>query len=396
MKTNVKKSHTTRANQTALFAVILTLALAGCGRRAEEAAESSTSYTQNAGAGSTAQLFSVPKEQMGHVQVVTVEAGQLERVLRLSGTVTYNAFETTPVITQVSGPVARVLAVPGQMVRAGQPLLEVSSPDFAQMRSNYLKNLSAYNLAEKNDARARDLYAHHAIAEVDLLQADSARTQALADLQSSEQALKVLGLTKLGNLEDGAGSPEIPVLAPISGEVVERMAAPGQVIQAGSTQVFTISNMSSVWVLANVYERDLGYVHVGDAVSVQTDAYPEDFRGRISYVAPAVDAATRTLQVRIVTRNPHQELKKDMYVTAIVDAGSIPNALTVPDAAVLRTSENQPLVYVASGEDQFAQRLVTLGESQQGRTQILSGLRAGERVVADGSLFLQFANSFQR
>jgi cobalt-zinc-cadmium efflux system membrane fusion protein len=396
MKTNAKKSHTTGTNQAAALAVILTLALAGCGRRAEEAAESSTSYTQAAAAGSTAQLFSVPKEQMSHVQVVTVEEGKLDRVLRLSGTVTYNAFETTPVITQVSGPVSRILAVPGQMVRAGQPLAYVNSPDFAQLRSNYLKNLSAYNLAEKNNARARDLYAHHAIAEVDLLQADSARSQALADLQSSAQALKVLGLTKLDGLEDGSDSAEIPVLAPIAGEVVERMAAPGQVVQAGSTQVFTISNMSSVWVLANVYERDLGYVHLGDAVSVQTDAYPEDFRGRISYIAPAVDAATRTLQVRIVTRNPRQELKKDMYVTAVVEAGSIPNALTVPDAAVLRTSENQPLVYVESGENQFAQRLVTLGESQQGRTQILAGLRSGERVVADGSLFLQFANSFQK
>jgi membrane fusion protein, heavy metal efflux system len=395
MKMNARKS-TQGMRWAWVPALALLLALAACGRRAQEAAESSTSYTQNAAAGSTAQLFNVPQDQMSHIQVVTVEATRLDRVLRLSGTVTYNAFETTPVITQVSGPVSRILAVPGQMVRAGQPLVYVSSPDFAQLRSSYLKNLAAYNLAEKNDARAKDLYAHHAIAEVDLLQADSARSQALADLQSSEQALKVLGLTKLDGLADTPGSPEIPVLAPIAGEVVERLAAPGQVVQAGSTQVFTISNMSSVWVLANVYERDLGHVHVGDPVSIQTDAYPSEFRGRISYIAPAVDAATRTLQVRIVTRNPHQELKKDMYVTAVVEAGSIPNALTVPDAAVLRTSENQPLVYVESGENQFAQRLVTVGESQQGKTQILSGLRAGERVVADGSLFLQFANSFQK
>lgn len=396
MNTKPTKIKTHDTTWTIAAALIPILAFAGCGRRTEEAAESSTSYTQNAAAASTAELFSVPKEQMSHVQVVTVEQTKLDRILRLSGTVTFNAFETTPVITQVSGPVSRVLVVPGQRVRTGQPLLYVSSPDFAQLRSNYVKNLAAYKLAEKNDARAKDLYAHRAISEVDLLQAESARSQALADLQSSEQALKVLGFSKLDALSDGPDSAEIPVLAPIAGEVVERLAAPGQVIQAGSTQVFTISNMSSVWVLANVYERDLGYVHVGDRVTIQTDAYPTDFRGRISYIAPAVDAATRTLQVRIVTRNPHGELKKDMYVTAVVEAGSIPNALTVPDAAVLRTDENHPLVYVASGDNQFAQRLVTLGESQQGRTQILEGLRPGERVVADGSLFLQFANSFQR
>jgi cobalt-zinc-cadmium efflux system membrane fusion protein len=380
----------------ALGAASLLLLAAACGHREQEAAESSTSYTQNAAAGSQAQLFTIPQDQLSHIQVVQVEPGKLERVLRLSGTVAYNAFETTPVVTQVGGPVSRVVAVPGQMVRTGQPLLYVASPDFAQMRSNYLKSLSAYQLADQNDARAKDLYAHHAIAEVDLQQADSTRAQALADLQSAEQSLKVLGLTQLGSVAQDPSSPEIPVLAPISGEVVERLASPGQVVQAGSTQVFTISNMSTVWVLANVYERDLGDVHVGDPVSIQSDAYPDTFRGRISYVAPALDPATRTLQVRIVTANPGGKLKKDMYVTATVEASSIPNAITVPDAAVLRTSENEPFVYVAHGNNQFAQQLVEIGESRGGRTQIRSGLAAGEHVVADGSLFLQFANSFQK
>lgn len=377
-------------------ALALALTLASCARRADDAATSSTSYSKGMGTASEAQLFTVPQEQMSHVQVVPVEHTKLERVLRLSGTVTYNAFETTPVITQVSGPVSRIVAVPGQVVRAGQPLLYVSSPDFAQMRSNYLKARSADNVAEKNYARAKDLYAHHAISEVDLLQAESNRAQAQADLQSAGQALKVLGLRQLEQMANAPDSPEIPVLAPIGGQVVERLASPGQVVQAGATQVFTISNMGTVWVLANVYERDLGYVHFGDPVTIQTDAYAAAFRGRISYVAAAVDATTRTLQVRIVTNNPGGKLKKDMYVTATVVAGAIPDTLTVPDSALLRNDENQPFVYVARGQNEFGQQLVSIGESQNGRTQILSGLRAGERVVADGSLFLQFANSFQR
>jgi membrane fusion protein, heavy metal efflux system len=394
----MKSSHFPRGlkGSAAVVALGLVMVLAACERRAQDAAESSTSYTKNVTADSQAQLFTIPADQMSHVQVVEVEMTKLERVLRLSGTVTYNAFETTPVITQIGGPVSRVAAVPGQIVKRGQPMLYVSSPDFAQMRSNYLKSLSAFQLADKADARAKDLYTHHAIAEVDLQQADSSRAQALADLQSAEQSLKVLGLTKLDGLADAPASPEIPVLAPISGEVVERLASPGQVVQAGATQVFTISNMGTVWVLANVYERDLGFVHVGDEVAIQSDAYPTTFRGRISYVAPAVDATTRTLQARIVTSNPGGELKKDMYVTAVVQAGSIPNALTVPDSAVLRTSENQPFVYVARGSNQFGQQLVEIGESREGKTQIVSGLSAGQRVVADGSLFLQFANSLQR
>jgi len=152
-------------------------------------------------------------------------------------------------------------------------------------------------------------------------------------------------------------------------------------------------------VLANVYEHDLGFVHLGDAVVIQTDAYANSFSGKISYIATALDPNSRTLQVRIETNNPAKQLKRDMYVTAIVHAGVIEGALTVPDAAILRNNENQPFVYVAENAGpplQFAERMVTIGDSQEGKTQVLTGLRVGERVVADGSLFLQFANSFQR
>jgi len=188
---------------------------------------------------------------------------------------------------------------------------------------------------------------------------------------------------------------QIPLPAPVGGEVVERLVGPGQLLQAGATQVFTISDMSTVWVLVNVYQSDVGYVRVGDSVDISTDSYPKVFHGRISYVAPALDPNTRTLQARIVTGNPNKILKKDMYVTAMLEAGVIHDALTVPDAAVLRDSENIPFVYVESGANQFARRLVKIGDSQNGRTQITDGLKEGEQVVGDGSLFLQFKNSLQ-
>jgi cobalt-zinc-cadmium efflux system membrane fusion protein len=136
-------------------------------------------------------------------------------------------------------------------------------------------------------------------------------------------------------------------------------------------------------------------VHPGDSVDITTDSYTDIFHGKISYIAPALDPNTRTLQARIVTSNPAKKLKKDMYVTAAVQAGAIRDALTVPDAAVLRDTENQPFVYVQTVANQFARRLVTLGDSQGGRTQIATGLKEGERVVGDGSLFLQFKNSLQ-
>jgi len=148
-------------------------------------------------------------------------------------------------------------------------------------------------------------------------------------------------------------------------------------------------------VLVNVYQNDLAYVHVGDTVTINTDAYPEPFHGKISYIAPALDPNTRTLQARIVTDNPGRKLKKDMYVTASVLAGVDANALTVPDAAVLRDTENQAYVYVQADKDHFARRLVQLGDSSNGRTRIASGVKEGEQVVGDGALFLQFKNSLQ-
>jgi cobalt-zinc-cadmium efflux system membrane fusion protein len=384
----------------ALGAAVLILPLLGstpaCGHHAADSSAASVAYGTSSAGGVQAQLFSVPPEQMSHVQVVTVAASALERVLRLTGSVEYNNFETTPVITQVGGPVARILVSPGDEVRAGQPLLEVASPDYAQDRTNYLKFRDALALAEKSYDRAQDLYAHHAIAQADLEQAESTRNQAQADLQAAEQALKVLGVADLDALVRGPSSAQVPLPAPIEGEVVERLVSPGQVIQAGATQCFTISNMKSVWVLANVYQQDLAYVRVGEPVEISTDAYPEVFRGKISYIAPALDPDTRTLQVRIVAANPDKKLKKEMYVTASVRASAIPNAIAVPDAAVLWNSENQPFVYVETAGNQFGQELVTLGESQNGRTQILSGLTAGQRIAANGSLFLQFENSLQR
>lgn len=365
----------------------------GCGSQQTPVSASSSSGQQPT---TQSELFTVPREQMSHVHIVAVEPSRLDRMLRLTGAVAYNAFQTTPVISQAGGPVSRVVVSPGDHVRSGQPLLYVTSPDYSLQSAAFMKARTAFELADKNFKRATDLYAHHAIAEKDLQQAESDRNQAQADLEASAAALRILGIRDPDSLAGHALSSEVPLLAPIDGEVVERLVSPGQLLQVGATQCFTISDMSSVWVLVNVYERDLADVRVGETVAIQSDAYPEVFHGKISYVAPALDPNTRTAQARIVTSNPGQRLKKDMYVTAIVSAGSIPNALAIPDAAVLRDTENLPFVYVEIGANQFARRLVKLGFSQGGRTQITDGLRAGDRVVDDGGIFLQFQNSLQR
>ena len=378
-------------------AIVATLAIAGCGSNGPNEAESKmTSYSTNDTKADTAALFTVPQDQMAHLQIAAVKKEHLPRVLRLTGAVAYNAFATTPVFSAVGGPVSKILVDPGQVVHRNQELLLVNSPDYSAARSTYLKSKSVFLLSDKNYQRSKDLYEHNAIAERDLQQAESDRAAAQADLQSSEDALRALGIKDPETFANSnKTTSEIPVLAPVGGEIVERLVGPGQLLQAASTQAFTISDMSTVWILVNVYQSDLAYVHVGDAVDINTDSYPDTFHGKISYLAPALDPTTRTLQARIVANNPGGKLKKDMYVSAVVQAGAVRDALTVPDSAVLRDSENEPFVYIEVAGNRFARRAVKISDSQNSRTQIESGLKEGDKVVADGSLFLQFKNSLE-
>jgi cobalt-zinc-cadmium efflux system membrane fusion protein len=394
---NTHRSLPRRARRFAIFGAALAAAfvIAGCGGAGENA-NKMTSFSTSESAASRAELFSLPADQISHIQIYTVTQAPIERTLRLTGAVAYNGFATTPVITQVGGPVSRIVVTPGEHVTAGHPLLYVASPDYSMTRSAYIKARDAFQLADKFFKRAQDLYAHQAIAQADLEQAESNRTQAQADLQSSEQAIRVLGIPNPETVLTAPPAAELPLLAPLAGEIVERLCSPGELLQAGGTQCFTLSDMNSVWVLVNVYQNDIAYVRVGEDVTIDNETYPGVVRGTIQYVAPALDPTTRTLQARIEASNPGERLKRDMYVTAEVHAGTIPNALLAPDAAVLRDTENMPYVYIQTGANQFARRMVTLGESQNWKTQIASGLQAGDKIVGDGSLFLQFQNSLQR
>src|SRR5271169_6608638 len=255
-----------RRRHLAALAILsaIVLALSSCSGAGSDGAAKNNANNSN-----TAELFTIPTDQMAHVQVLMVQPTSLPRTLRLTGTVAYNSFHTTPVITQVSGPVRRIVVVPGQRVQKGEPMLYVASPDYSQLRTNYLKAKDAYALAQKAYARAQDLYQHHAIAEQNLEQAQSAEVQASGDLIAAQAALKVMGITDPDALVKAPPSFEVPVKAPIGGLVVEQDVSGGQLLQPGTTQCFVISDISDVWVLVNVYQKDLPYVPIGDAVTIQ-------------------------------------------------------------------------------------------------------------------------------
>ena len=313
------------------MALAFAFALTACSSNDRERANQMTSFSANASTSATPQLFTIPQDQMSHVQMVTVAAHYVDAHAPAYGRCGLQRFQNHAGHHSGRRPCQPDSGGARQHVNVGQPMLDVSSPDYSQLLDAYLKAADSYRLADKNYARAKDLYQHHAIAQRDLEQAESDRNQAQADLNAADQGMKILGIKNPADLAKAPASAQIPVLAPIGGEVVERLVSPGQVVQAGQTQAFTISDLSTVWVLANVYQADLAYVRSGDDVVVQTDAYPGSFHGRISYVSPALDPNTRTLQARIVVDNPGEKLKRDMYCTVTVTAGSISNVIAVPD-----------------------------------------------------------------
>jgi cobalt-zinc-cadmium efflux system membrane fusion protein len=379
--------------RTVLFAAFL-LAAAGCSPSPPD-----PSATAAAAATPTA-AFTVPEAQRGHLEIVAAHLVDEPTVLQLTGTVDWNNEHTTQAITQVNGPITRIVVDTGARVKAGDPLLYVASPDIAGAMATYRKARNRLDQAQRTLDRNRDLLAHKAIAQRELDDSQSDFNDAATDLQSSLQALKILGVSDQDLTTDasqtGAVRAELPMRAPISGVVVQKLVLPGQVIQAGTTLAFVISDTSSVWVQAHLYEKDLRAIHVGDPADVRDAAFPDVLHGRVAYVGDLIDPATRTTLVRIVTANPGGLLKKDLFVDVTIHGPARHGVLVVPTTGVLYDEQDMPFVYVEESAGRFQQRQVTVGAQQGTDTEITTGLKPDERVVGQGSLFLQFANSINK
>ncbi len=384
----------TRVVSAALGALIWTFLQAACGRG--NAPESNLpSEAQSV----KASLFTVSQEQLPHLRVGSVQSTTWQTNVETTGTVDWDADHTTQVITQVSGPITRILADYGSHVNAGDPLLYVASPDITNAIATYKKARDQQELARKALEREKELLAHGAAAVKDIESADATYNDAATDVQNSLQALRIFAITpqELDNAErQGVPiSPQLAVRAPIGGTVVQKLIAPGQLIQAGSTTCFVLSDTTTVWVQGHIFDRDLPLVRVGDAVEETNSSFDRTFHGSVSYIGAMVDPDTRTTPVRIVTRNPGDLLKKDMYLEAVIHTKTDKSVLAVPVSAVLHDSENEPFVYVEVQPREFARRSVALGAQQNGNVEIRKGLKQGEEVVSEGSVFLQFASTYQ-
>jgi len=318
-------------------------------------------------------------------------------VVATTGTVAFNGDHSTQVLAPVSGPVSRILVPLGAQVSSGSALATVSSPDFAAAVSAFRKAESSYRQLSRIATLDEQLFQTDAIAHRDVEQAQTDAAAAAADRDASLQQLHALGVdgATIAAIQAGksVGPVEAVIRAPISGTVVEKLINPGQLLQAGTTPTFTVADVSSMWVIANVFESDLAAVRKGAHAIITTDAGKYPIPGIVDNVADLVDPNTKATAVRIVTPNPGGSLKRDMFVRVQIQADAQQTGFLVPTSAVLRNEENLPFVFVALPTGGFNRRQITLGPRVGDAYQVLTGLAAGDRVVIDGALFLQFAES---
>jgi cobalt-zinc-cadmium efflux system membrane fusion protein len=344
-------------------------------------------------------LFTVPQDQLGHLKIGKVTKTSWGVAIHTTGTVDWDQDHTTQAITQVNGPITRILVDVGTPVKKDEPLLYVSSPDVANAIAAYRKARNREQFNKRIVDRMKEMLDHGVVAAKDYESSVADYNDATTDVQNSLQPLRIFGISAQeidqAEKQGTSISTELAVRSPISGVIVQKLISPGMLIEAGQTVCFQISDVSTVWVQGHIFDRDLPSVRNGDAVEETNPSFNRSFRGSISYIGSFVDPATRTTPVRIVTSNPGGQLKKDMFVDAVIHTSRRNDILVVPVAAVLRDDKNEPIVYVQAEPGKFAQRSVTIGPQQNGLVEIASGLREGENVVADGSLFLQFANAIQ-
>jgi len=342
--------------------------------------------------------FVLTEDQRAKIHLVTVQNTPFRPTLEATGTVAFNGDRSTPVLSPISGPALQILVNPGAVVKKNEALATVSSPDFAAAVAAYRKSESAYRNAKRIADLDEQLFKNDALARRDLEQAQTDEAAAAADRDAAIQQMRALGVqeSQIEAIRENKPTMEplqATIRAPIEGTVVEKLISPGQLLQAGTTQCFTIADLSSMWVLANVFPSDLKDVAVGEPVDVVTDAATLPLTGRVDYVAALVDPSSKAIGVRVLVPNMNHVLRKDMFVHVGIHATHEHTGLLVPTTSVLRDEENLPFVYVAAGNGSFDRRRITLGSRVGDQYEVVSGIKSGDKVVSEGALFLQFAES---
>ena len=364
------------------LAVLALACLAGCSSSANEAQPTPAKASD----------VKLTAQQLAHIALYTVNDAHFHESIHATGTVDFDNERATGVLAPMSGPVTKLLVAPGDHVKKGQALALVHSPDYAAAVDAYRKAQAAARTARQVADIDKDLLAHNGVSQREAAQAQSDAIGAEADANAALQTLVALDIDPkiLDAVRQGKPAPQIDgvIRAPLAGTVVERLIAPGQLLQAGTTPCFSVADLSRVWVLAQLFGDDANRVNAGD--DAQIDAGSTTLRGTVTNVAAEVDPATRAVLARVTVDNPHGALKKQMYVPVTIVSRKDSAGLLIPVSAILRDDENLPFVYVMQADSGFARRHVTSGYRDGDREEITDGLHAGEKIVAQGGIFLRF------
>ncbi len=332
-----------------------------------------------------------------------VKPVDLEHLLVLTGSVGHDENRLLQIASNVRGRVAAIPVDLGAWVRKGDALLVLESVELGKAREEFLRETSTLRVASRSYERAKTLVAAKAISSGEFQAREGEYLSRKAAAQAAGRALRLLGDSddEIQRLQvaaeaDGEGhsleAPHLTLRAPFDGRVMDRKVTPGALVES-LQPLMTVANLSSVWVFLQAYEKDLALVHNGLSVTIRTEAYPqESFKGRVDFVGSTLDPATRTVKLRATVGNPAEKLKPGMFVTAHVDvpqpAEEAKASLVVPQSA-LQTLEGRTTLFVQVEPGVFERRFVEAGHSFEGFTEVLSGVKAGEAVVTEGSFVMK-------
>jgi cobalt-zinc-cadmium efflux system membrane fusion protein len=368
-----------------LLGLIMLALFTGCSAKVDSRTETSSVTVSN---------VTLTAEQRQKLQFYTVTPARFHKTTETTGTVDFDNDQATSVLAPFGGPVSRLLVNPGDQVQAGDALAEVDSPDFAAAISAYRKALATAQTLRRVADMDKDLIQHNGVAQREEEQAQTDAANAEADRDAALQTLVSLNLDPQAIKDLQAGRPiSRPggrINSPIAGTVVEKLITPGELLSAGTTPCFTVADLSRVWVMTQIFGSDLAAVRVGDPAEIVTGIGTNRFSGTVDNISALVDPNTRSVMVRVVVENPGDFLKKQMYVRVKIQARQESDGLLVPVSAILRDDVNLPFVYVVQPDGSFARRHVTLGYRTGDQYEIPDGLQAGDQMVVDGALFLQF------
>jgi cobalt-zinc-cadmium efflux system membrane fusion protein len=329
----------------------------------------------------------VDAAQLSSLKVELPTKGAPPQAIRATGAVEFNGDRLVKVVAPVSGQVHELSANIGDSVTQGAVLFVLDSRDVAAAIADYRASRSDVELAEKTQAMTQDLYDHQVASRMALQQSTSDLAKAQAKVQQTQEVLAVLGLDA-SQAESGIQA-RVAVRAPLAGTVVDRTAANGQLVGPENGPVVTVADLSTVWVDADVFERDLRNITEGQTADVTTTAYPDDhFAAKVSRIGAVVDSQTRTAKVRFLVTNEGHRLKPGMFAETTLFRPAPASALSLPESATF-VEDGKSYAYVEIGPSTFDRRPIEVVPCGSNRLQVVSGLDATARVVVDGALFLR-------